>query len=93
MIKPTRLPPVELIEHSFSYDPITGELSRNSGKKVKVWNRTSNCSKVRVGQKTTNAARVCWLLYYRIDPINKIIQHINRDPFDNRIENLRAVKL
>ncbi len=93
MIKPKRLPPVELIEHSFSYDPITGELIRNSGKEVKVWDRTSNCPKVRVGRKTTSVARVCWLLYYRTDPINKMIKHINGDPFDNRIKNLRAVKL
>ncbi len=93
MIKPTPLPPIEILEHSFSYDPITGALIRNSGKEVKVWDRTSNCPKVRVGRKTTSVSRVCWLLYYRTDPVNKIIQHINGNPFDNRIENLRAVKL
>ena len=93
MKKPTRLPPVELIECSFTYNPITGALTRNSGKQVQVWDRTSNSPKVRVGRKTTSVSRICWLLYYRTDPVNKIIKHINGNPFDNRIENLRAVKL
>jgi len=93
MKKPTRLPPIELIEASFKYDPVLGTLIRNSGSSVTTWDRTSNCPKIRIGRKTTSVSRVCWALYHRQDPIGKMIKHINGNPFDNRIANLKAVKL
>ena len=92
MKKPTALPPIELIEHTFSYDPIKGLLLKH-GKSVGANDRTTGQIKVRVGHRTTQAARVCWLLFYREDPIGKRIEHKNGDPRDNRIENLRAVRI
>ena len=93
MKKPTRLPDIELIEFNFTYDPIKGILYTKHGNPIGANDRDGPCLKVRIGRKTTTVARVCWLLYYRKDPIGKVIRHINGDPFDNRIKNLRAVKL
>ena len=92
MKKPTALPPIELVELEFSYDPVTGAILKN-GKRYGANDRTSNQIKVRVGGRTVNAARLAWLLYYRKDPVKRKIEHINGCPWDNRIENLRAVKL
>ena len=93
MKKPTRLPAIELLEANFNYDPVAGVLYRSSGTAVNNSDRDTNCIKIRVGRKTTTVARICWALFYKKDPIGKKISHINGDPFDNRIENLRAIKL
>ena len=93
MKAPTRLPAIELVEASFSYDPVEGILYTKHGNPVNNRDRDTGTNKVRVGRKSTTVARVCWFLYYRKDPGSKIIQHINGNPYDNRIENLRAVKL
>ena len=44
-------------------------------------------------RQDNTAARVCWALYYKEDPVGKRIVHINGDNRDNRIKNLRAVRL
>ena len=92
MPAPTSLPSIELLELNFSYDPVNGVLYTKHGNPVNENNR-AGCRKVKVGRKTTTVARVCWSLFHRKDPGKKIIRHINGDPWDNRIENLRAVKL
>jgi len=46
--------------------------------------------RIRIGEKTYPAHRLAWLIYYRESP-DAIIDHINRDRFDNRIVNLRLV--
>lgn len=94
MKKPTPLPDLTIIEASFTYDPNTGEIyNRKSGTPVRNNDRTAKCRKVRVGRVTTQAARLAWYLFYREDPINHRIEHIDKNPFNNRIENLRKVKL
>ena len=92
MKPPTPLPPIDLLELNFSYDPVEGVLYNKNGKAINSNDRTG-CGKIKVGRKTTTVARVCWSLFHRKDPGKKIIRHINGDPWDNRIENLRAVKL
>lgn len=40
--------------------------------------------------KPTGVHRVCWKLYYGHDPVNDI-DHIDHNPLNNRIDNLRDV--
>ena len=94
MRQPTPLPDLTLIEASFTYDPISGELYRKkTGAPVRTNDRTSKSRKVRVGRVTTQVARVAWYLFYREDPVNYRIEHIDKNPFNNCINNLRKVKL
>jgi len=93
MKKPKRLPPIERIEFDFTYDPIKGILYSKHGNSIGATDKDGGSLKIRVGSNTTTGARVCWALYYRKDPIGRVIRHINGNPFDNRIENLRAVKM
>ena len=91
---PTKLPPIELVESIYSYDPNSGILTRKkTGTEVSNNNRTTGYIKVRVGRVTTQAARVAWLLFYREDPVGFKISHINGCKRDNRIINLRKVKV
>ena len=94
MRRPTPLPDLTLVEAKYFYDPITGEICFcKSGKPVRNNDRTTGVPKVRVGRVTTQAARLAWYLFYREDPVNYRIEHIDKNPFNNRIENLRKVKL
>jgi len=91
--KPTKLPPIELLELHFTYDPVKGVLIGPSGKPIGQQIRDEKGLKCKVGKKQYSLTRICWALYYRRDPMAYHIRHINGDPRDNRIENLRAVKL
>ena len=94
MHKPTPLPDLDLLEACFSYDPITGVLTnRQTGNAIGANDRSTEQIKVRVGRKTTQLQRVAWALYYREDPINKRITHIDGNPRNNCIANLQAKKL
>lgn len=92
--RPTKLPPLNLVEANFEYDPITGDLIRKkTGTPVRSNDRSTGQMKVRCGSAVVTVQRICWYLFYKEDPINKHIRHVNRNPSDNRIENLTAVKL
>ena len=93
--KPTRLPPIELLLLNYSYDPLTGIITSKHGNELgNNRDRTSGQCKVRIGKgKTTTIQRLAWALFHRKDPIHHKITHIDGHPWNNRIENLRAVKL
>lgn len=45
---------------------------------------------IRIANTTINAHRLVWAMHYQEEP-PAVIDHINRDKTDNRIENLRAL--
>ena len=93
MKQPSKLPPIDLVEMLYSYDPISGDLTRiQTGTVVGNNDRTSGYCKVRVGRLTVNASRIAWLLFYREDPVGCIIEHIDGDKKNNSISNLRKVR-
>ena len=93
MKRPSKLPPLELVELIFDYDPISGNLIRKkTGKVVTNNDRTSGYSKVRIGRLTTQASRIAWYLFYREDPVGFVIEHKDGCKRNNKISNLRKVK-
>ena len=93
MKPPSKLPHLELVEFLFSYNPVTGILTRNkTGSKVGNNDRTTGYHKIRVGKITTQVSRIAWLLFYREDPIGYVIEHIDGNKRNNAIQNLRKVR-
>jgi len=100
IMRPRELPPVELLQDRFDYDPETGILTyRNNhsngkikaGTPVKV--QEGNYAKVVTSDGTKHYAhRIAWALHYneQLSP-NVLVDHINGIKSDNRICNLRLV--
>ena len=89
--KPKKLPPrLELINH-FAYDIDTGELRlRKSGKKVGWKDKRGYCH-VRYKNVTYKLHRIVYKMFHGKDPGNKVIDHRDGNPSNNRIDNLRCV--
>lgn len=97
MRKSKPLPSQERLKHLFDYDPQTGIfLWRNPQKAshmkpgdVAGWLNNTGYIHMRVDGKIFTAHRVAWMYVYGEDPGELVIDHINRDPLNNRISNLR----
>ena len=88
------LPPLSVLRDLFTYDPHTGLL---------VWRKTQGTARagreagwihqtgyvyVGVGGKSYKAHRIVWYMHYGKPP-KDLLDHIDRDPTNNRISNLR----
>jgi len=95
-LRTDNLPTIERLRELFDYDPSTGLLTWKEGRKGRfspkgsVAGRPRKSGHVFVGIDGPKYAahRVAWAIHYGEWP-TKILDHINRDPSDNRIENLR----
>ena len=90
------LPSVEVLRETFSYDADTGDLYWNiprgryaAGRKVNV-NVTDRYARVTVNGRSYRVHRVIWKLHHGQDPGQLVVDHLNGDTRDNRINNLRA---
>lgn len=88
---------VEGLRSRFSYDHETGVITRKTvPEKSKRWKPGDPAGSVngegyidiKVDGQILRAHRIAWVLYYGEQP-PEYIDHINRDPSDNRISNLR----
>ena len=85
---PKPLPSVEVLNQLFEYDRETGIL-KFQGKVLKPDHTGYIFVKIpNVGSRPGH--RIIWKLVYGKDP-NQVIDHIDGDPSNNRIENLRDV--
>lgn len=84
----------------FAYDATTGNLhwivSRSN--KVKAGSVVGSIKKsgyrhIGIGRAVYRAHRLVWIFHYGAVPSDKIIDHVNNDPSDNRIENLRLATM
>jgi len=87
-----RHPPLEELQKTLSYNPVTGYFTKHTtvGKKVRSGDRVY--ISVTIGGRQYQAHRLAWYLYYGREPREGYeVDHINGDKGDNRIENLREL--
>jgi hypothetical protein len=74
------------LSEELNYDPATGRFTW----KKEAGTISNGYRLLRVNQKNMWAHRVAWLMATGEDPEGMVIDHINGDRLDNRIENLRT---
>ena len=85
----------EVIEHikkCYTYDATTGEIRNRKGQVMKGFERSGYKGlNIRIGNRRNEISlhHIAWALVFGRFP--KQIDHINGDPKDNRLENLREV--
>jgi hypothetical protein len=92
------LPSYSELGHMFSYDPETGELrnkadrssTAKAGDLAGSPNPRDGRVMIKIASKLYAASRIIWKIYYGYDP-GGLVDHINLNPTDNRIVNLRVV--
>lgn len=93
------LPPIEELRQllELAPDSPTGLKWRDNGPgrrkdRIAGWWKTNQWGKIRLNGKYYKTHRLVWALHTGEDPGNYLVDHINRKPHDNRVENLRLVK-
>ena len=98
MTKPKhkKLPPLILLEERYEYDPVLGGLFPKGAEHIEQFalGRPSarGYSLIYIEGKSYLLHRLCFYMYHRRDPRGYVIDHINGDPGDNRINNLRRCR-
>lgn len=101
MTKAKEMPPVELLRELFYYNPETGEVRWKTRPKrapkdivgsIAGTITTTGRRQVRVNGRYYQVHRIAYIIYNgEVLQPHEEIDHINRNPLDNRITNLRKV--
>jgi hypothetical protein len=89
------LPPIARIRELLDYNPATGEFRWNASQgrayagSIAGSLDSQGYLQIGIDQRRLKAHRLAWLLVNSVDPGDLRIDHINGNPSDNRISNLR----
>lgn len=89
------LPDIDLLRELFRYDPETGFLHWNKRRCGTVFGKKAGSPdkkgylKIKINDRLYLAHRVIWALHHGTDPLEHEVDHKDRNPSNNRIENLR----
>ncbi|AHI60705.1 HNH endonuclease [Escherichia phage vB_EcoS_AKS96] len=94
------MPPLDFLRGILSYNPETGKLTWTSkvssktiiGSEAGTLHKASGRYQVQIQGKIYKSSRIAFYLYYGFEPVGAV-DHINRDPSDDRISNLRDASL
>jgi hypothetical protein len=98
------LPPQDRLRELFNYDPATGlftyKVKPNFRFKenavagtVKTGGRNMGRRYIKIDGQIYSASRLAWMYYHGKDPGNLTVDHIDRNPGNDAIENLRLATL
>lgn len=93
-MKYTPLPPLEELKEFLDYNPDTGIftwIKPRSGSRLNQVAGNLHLGYIRITFKYEHyrAHRLAYYMYYGIDPLEKLIDHIDGDKSNNKIKNLR----
>ena len=95
--KNKKLPDVDILHELFDYDPLTGGLYKKGAEPCEAnvlgsWTAYGHKKVYVSGYGQFLVHRIVFCMYHRQDPGSYFIDHINGDPADNRIHNLRRCR-
>ena len=93
-MKAKPLPPLEVVVKELNYNPDTGVITWKKGRKGRRkqaghLHKGHGYYTICIDGKSYVAHRIAWLLHYGEDPGEMVIDHIDRDKTNNKIDNLR----
>ena len=94
--KHKKLPDLDYLHLHFDYDPLTGGLYKKDAEHSEAnalgsWKPCGH-KQIWILGTTYLLHRIIFFMFHRKDPRGYVIDHINGDPADNRIHNLRRCR-
>ena len=89
------LPPIQELQKAFAYDPATGlftrKQSRGSSKAGTITGAVNSEGYIQLcyNKRLMKASRVAWLFMTGVDPMERLVEHKDRNPLHNWWNNLR----
>lgn len=99
MAKHRPLPDLDYLHSRYDYDPNTGGLFHKGAEQIELnaigasgGSSGRGYRYVTIQKRTWPIHRIVYFMFHRKDPGQYVIDHINGDPADNRIKNLRRCR-